>query len=64
MEPVERARAFMLLAEQSFNYDIHGKDGFNAMGRLVEQCISLRFSYSNLDDGVLAFDQLATDQCL
>ena len=55
----DRALSFMLLAEQSFNYDIHGKEGFVAVGRLIDACHCYRFSYSSLDDAVRTFDRLA-----
>jgi HprK-related kinase A len=58
MEPQGRARTFMLLAEQSFNYDVHGPRGFEAVGRLVDGCGCHRFRYSALDDAVAAFDTL------
>lgn len=56
LEPVERARAFMDLAEQSFNYDLHGRAGFHALGRLVDGCLCHRFEYSRLEDAVALFD--------
>jgi len=59
LAPHDRALAFMLLAEQSFNYDIHGKNGFAAVGRLIDACHCYRFSYSNLEDAVRIFDRLA-----
>jgi len=54
-----KERAFMTLAEQSFNYDMHGARGFEAMGRLVDQCECLRFHYGRLDDAAAAFERLA-----
>lgn len=58
MEPQGRARTCMLLAEQSFNYDVHGRRGFEAVGRLVDGCGCYRFRYHALDDAVAAFDAL------
>ncbi len=58
LEPHSRARTFMLIAEQSFNYDIHGERGFEAVGNLVDQCACYQFTYSRLDDAVRAFDDL------
>jgi hypothetical protein len=55
---VERASTFMALAEQSFNYDIHGERGFAALGRLVSACRTFGFEYSALDDGIAVFDRL------
>ncbi len=57
--PHGKERTFMTLAEQSFNYDMHGARGFEAMGRLVDQCECLRFNYGRLEDAAAAFDRLA-----
>lgn len=57
--PIERAQAFMGLAEQSFNYDVHGQAGFQALGRLVGSCGCYRFEYSRLDEALTHFDRLA-----
>lgn len=56
---LHKAETFMLLAEQAFNYDIHGTNGFEAVGRLIDQCETLQFRYSCLDDAVRVFDALA-----
>ncbi|WP_295762710.1 HprK-related kinase A [Undibacterium sp.] len=53
-----RAHTFMLIAEQSFNYDIQGRRGFDAIGDLVERSQCYRFSYSNLDDANRLFSDL------
>lgn len=53
-----KAETFMLIAEQSFNYDIHGIRGFSAVGRLIDTCRCHRFTYGNLDDAVRTFDEL------
>lgn len=59
LEQKSPAEMFMLIAEQSFNYDVHWTRGFDAVGRLMDQCETLQFSYSRLDDAVKVFDQLA-----
>ncbi|MBO9688394.1 HprK-related kinase A [Roseateles chitosanitabidus] len=59
LAPIERARAFMDLAEQSFNYDLHGRAGFQALGRLVDACGCYRFEYSRLDEALALFEALA-----
>jgi HprK-related kinase A len=58
MQQHSRAHTFMLLAEQSFNYDVHGVRGFEAVGRLIDQCRCHQLTYSSLDDADLAFQQL------
>ena len=56
--PHSKARTFMLMAEQSFNYDILGERGFDAIGRLVDQSQCYRLTYSHLDDALCVFDGL------
>ena len=59
LEPESRARTFLLLAEQSFNYDVHGLRGFEAVSELMDRCKCLRFTYSDLGDAARVFDALA-----
>lgn len=56
-----KAETFLLVAEQSFNYDVQGERGFSAVGDLLDQCASYRFSYGRLDDAVGVFDRLSMD---
>lgn len=53
------SRAFMQLAENAFNYSLLGADGFAAMARLIDSTASFQFRYSQLDDAIALFDQLA-----
>lgn len=61
--PTERASTLLLMAEQSFNYDVHGIRGFNAMADLVGGSRCLKFEYSALDDAASLFDGLARGGC-
>ena len=61
VEPVSKARAFMALADNSFNYEILGKSGFDALGRLVDGCTSDRLSYSSLEAALDAIATLTSD---
>ena len=58
------ARTFHLLAEQSFNYDVLGVKGFEAVSALVDQCECLHFSYSDMDEARRMFDELASGAAL
>jgi hypothetical protein len=49
----------MVLAEQAFNYDLHGRRGFELLGDVVSGCDCFDFEYSRLDEAVPLFDQLA-----
>jgi hypothetical protein len=52
LKPLPKARAFLRVAESSFNYSLLGTRGFEAMARLIDLCDCYEFSYSNLDDAV------------
>jgi len=53
-----KAETFMLIADQSFNYHVHGREGFDAVGDLVAQCECFEFTYSRLSDAEAVFDTL------
>lgn len=59
LERHEKARIFMLLAEQSFNYNVHGRVGFEGIGDLVGHCDCYQFTYSRLDDAERVLGELA-----
>ena len=59
LTPYSPAKTFMLLAEQAFNYQIHGRQGFEAVGRLIDQTRTYQFVYSQLADAVATFNGLA-----
>jgi len=54
LAPMPKSRAFAKLAANSFNYEILGPEGFEAMGRLIEQCAGCRIKYSRLDEAIEA----------
>ncbi len=59
--PHGRARTFMLLAEQSFNYGLQGEAGFDAIGQLVDACQCYQFTYGRLEDALPVFDGLLAE---
>ncbi len=58
--PVDRAEAALLLADQSFNYHVLGRQGFEALAALVGSTACLRFTYGTLDELEPAFEALAS----
>ena len=62
LAPHSRARTFMLLAEQSFNYDIQGQSGFDAVTALIDSTQCYQFTYSSLDDAHQVFNNLLQGQ--
>lgn len=58
LEPVSKARAFFMISDNSFNYAIHGRQGFDAVARLIDACSCYSFTYSSLDDAAAIFGTL------
>ena len=59
LTPVSKAAAFMQLADNAFNYHLHGRRGFEALGLLIDRSRCFEFVYSRLDDAIATFDELA-----
>lgn len=56
--PRGKATSFMQLAENSFNQSAQGRNGFNALTRLINQCDCYDFSYGHLDEAMAIFASL------
>ena len=59
LSPLPRARAFMELAQNAFNYSLLGEAGFGALARLVDNCNCYQFCYGDLEEAVALFAALA-----
>ena len=60
VETLSKARAFAKLAVNSFNYEILGPDGFDAVGRLLQASEVYRLSYGSLADAIDAIGELVS----
>ncbi|WP_296951486.1 HprK-related kinase A [uncultured Massilia sp.] len=58
--PLARARAFMRVAENAFNYSHLGAAGFRTLADTVGRSACFEFHYSDLDDAIATFDALAS----
>jgi len=52
---VPKARAFLKISTNSFNYTMLGIDGFRTVARLVDQSSCYSFVYGDLEESVAAF---------
>jgi len=59
MEPASRPQAFLKLANNSFNYQLLGLQGFLGVTRLVRNADCYILSYSDLDEAVDTLTRLA-----
>ncbi len=59
LTPRSQAQTFMFLAQNAFNYSHLGKEGFRVGSALIDQSTCYDFRYSDLDEAIATFDQLA-----
>ena len=55
---IPKARAFIKVCSNAFNYEVFGADGFHAVGDIIDASECLAVQYSNLTEIVDAFDRL------
>ena len=58
LEPLPDSEAFLLLASNSFNYEVLGEAGFQAVAYLVRTCSCYKLVYSDFDDVINAMNDL------
>lgn len=58
LTPIPRARAFLRMAENAFNYSQLGPGGFRTLADTIDRCDSYDFRYSNLDEAMTLFASL------
>ena len=61
LDPLSDSEAFMLLASNSFNYEVLGATGFQAITHLMRTCICYKLVYSSFDDVIAAIQMLTDD---
>jgi len=61
VEPLERVKAFELLAGNAVNYSSLLQPGFEILADVVERCPAFRMTYSDLDRAVDIIDRLHRD---
>jgi hypothetical protein len=57
--PKSKAETFIEIAQNAFNYSTLGETGFDVVRKLIDRCECYSFTYSKLDDAVVAFENLA-----
>lgn len=55
---LDKGASVVKLAENSFNYNVLGMQGFNALCEIVNQCACFELTYSELDDAVDYFEEI------
>jgi len=59
LTPLSKARAFMHLADHAFNYDVHGRKGFELLAEVITDSDCFEFQYGALEDAIAVFDDAA-----
>ena len=58
--PMSPARTVLHLAANSFNYNLHGRVGFERLVAIADAAPAVTLRYSQLEEGVAAVERLAT----
>lgn len=53
-----RGTSLIAVAENAFNYQVHGRPGFDRLAELVAACLCADFAYSDLGEAVAALQRL------
>jgi HprK-related kinase A len=61
LTPQSKAATFIELANNAFNYHIHGRRGFELLAAMVDRCACLSLIYNDLDAAIALFDKLTED---
>ena len=64
LESRSKADTLIELGRNAFNYSIHGKQGFDVLSRMVDECGCFTFTYSRLSDALATFNSLPADPAL
>jgi HprK-related kinase A len=64
LQPLEKAKCLMYLAENAFNYSIFGREGFELLADLADRSACYSFEYSNLTEAIDRFSRLADGEPL
>jgi HprK-related kinase A len=63
LTPLGKGAALMRLIENAFNYNVHGRAGFELLARIVDRADCYTFTYSRLEDAAACFDRVASGDC-
>ncbi|MDO8843393.1 HprK-related kinase A [Methylicorpusculum sp.] len=55
---LSKGKSMMRAAEDCFNYNVLGSQGFDVLGNLIDQCDCYTFEYSQLTEAIQLFTQL------
>lgn len=58
LKSVHKSQAFLRLAQNSFNYELTGADGFLAVNEIIRAVECVEVSYSKLDEVLVQLDKL------
>ena len=59
VENISKARAFMRVADNAFNYSLLGSAGFHSLANVIDGADSCELTYSSLDEAMDFFSSLA-----
>ena len=63
LRPMPLSRSFLMLATNSFNYEVLGESAFRTVEYLVRHCRCYSLVYSDLNEAVSLLDTLIDENC-
>lgn len=58
LDKLNKAETFMHIADNAFNYSLHGLSGYETVGKLLETADTYQLTYSKLDEAIDVLDKL------
>jgi HprK-related kinase A len=62
LQPLPKSHTLMRLADNAFNYDVHGRRGFRTLVEVVDGSECLGITYSRLDDAIAVLEHLCSER--
>ncbi|HXV24710.1 MAG TPA: HprK-related kinase A [Alphaproteobacteria bacterium] len=62
LQPLQKARTFLLVAENALNYGVLGRVGFETLTRLIDNADGYRLQYGNLEAAVDEVEKLLLER--
>jgi hypothetical protein len=62
LEPIPKSQAFLMVATNSFNYEVLDETAFRLVSEMVQNCDCFTLAYSDLNEAMGALDELIANR--
>lgn len=60
--PLSKGQALIFTADQSFNYHVLGREGFELLADVIDRCSCYQLTYQSMDEAISVLDDLIEEQ--